>query len=216
MKIGNWTGARKEWEATVMCEPQNAAAHSNLGKVLHHLREYEAAAISLERAVALKPSLGDTWITLGLTYQELKAPMRAVSCLTRAVHESPADPQTHNALGIVLKKMGWTGAAESELQKAIDLEPKFADAHFNLAAMYLERKPPSLEMARRHYGAALELGVPRDETMEQQLSGEEPVVEEVDRAAATAVTEDTGAEPEAKAVPATPVRKPSAKPKKQQ
>ena len=105
---------------------------------------------------------------------ELAAPMRAVSCLTRAVHENPADPQPRNALAIILKKIGWTAAAESELQKAIDLEPKFAEAHFNLAVMYLERRPPALEMARRHYSAARQLGSDPDAVIEEQLSGKDP------------------------------------------
>ncbi len=177
MQIEDWNGACEAWRETLAADPQNAAAHSNMGKAQYQLREFAAAAESLEKAVALRGNLADTWITLGLCYQELKAPMRAVSCLTRAVHESPADPTAHNALGIVLKKLGWTSAAEAELQKAIDLEPKFADAHFNIAAIYLERRPPALELARRHYEVARTMGARPDETMEAQLAGRDEIAE---------------------------------------
>jgi Flp pilus assembly protein TadD len=137
------------------------------------------AIASLEKAVALQPTLSEAWSALGMAYAATDAPMRAVSCLTRAVHENPGDARTRNSLAIVLKKAGWTGAAESELQKALDLDPRYSEAHFNLAVMYLERRPPSLEMARRHYQAARELGAEPDKEMEAQLAGKEPAVEEI-------------------------------------
>lgn len=174
MQENDWLSARRAWNEVVRLDPANAGAWSNLGKVEHQLGELKTAAEHLEKAVALKPALSDSWVTLGLVYMELAAPMRAVSCLTRAVHENPADPQPRNALAIILKKVGWTAAAESELQKAIDLEPKFAEAHFNLAVMYLERRPPALEMARRHYSAARQLGSEPDTVIEEQLSGKDP------------------------------------------
>ena len=113
-----------------------------------------------------------------------KAPMRAVSCLARAVHENPTDARTRNSLAIILKKAGWRDAAESELQKALDLDPRYAEAHFNLAVMYLDRRPPPLEMARRHYEAARALGAEPDKDLEAQLAGKDAVVESVPEAAA--------------------------------
>ena len=49
------------------------------------------------------------------------------------------------------------------------LTPDYADAHFNLALLYLERTPPPIEMARRHYFFAIDLGAPRDEEIEKRL-----------------------------------------------
>ena len=170
MQAGDWPEARSQWNEVVRLEPGNAGAWSNLGKVEFRLKEYDAACDHLEKAVSLRPALSDSWITLGFVYAELGAPMRAISCLTRAVHENPADPETRNALAIHLKKVGWTAAAESELLKAIDAEPKFAEAHFNLAIMYLERKPPAVEMARRHYVTARQLGAAPDDEMEKQFA----------------------------------------------
>ena len=45
----------------------------------------------------------------------------------------------------------------------------YADAHFNLALMYLDRKPPALELARRHYEKAVSLGAEKDEVVEEKL-----------------------------------------------
>jgi len=178
MKSRDWNRAESSWEKLVELEPGNAGARANLGKVQLQLKETAAAIASLEKAVSLQPALADAWMALGMAYNAEKAPMRAVSCLTRAVHENPADARTRNSLAIVLKSVGWTGAAESELQKALDLDPRYAEAHFNLAVMYLERRPPSLEMARRHYESARELGADPDKEMEAELAGKEPAIDE--------------------------------------
>jgi Tfp pilus assembly protein PilF len=85
------------------------------------------------------------------------------------VHEDPLDARGHNYLAIATKSLGWTDAAEAELQRAIDLQPEYGLAHFNLALMYLDRKPPAIELAKRHYDKALSLGVEKDEIVERKL-----------------------------------------------
>jgi Flp pilus assembly protein TadD len=162
----------------VKLDPANAGAWTNLGKVQLQQQKTDVAIVSLEKAVALQPTLAEAWSALGMAYESSKAPMRAVSCLTRAVHENPADARIRNSLAIVLKHVGWTDAAESELQKALDLDPRYSEAHFNLAVMYLERRPPSLELARRHYESARQLGAEPDKELEAQLAGKEPAAEE--------------------------------------
>jgi tetratricopeptide (TPR) repeat protein len=72
-------------------------------------------------------------------------------------------------LAITMKEFGWADAAEAELQKAIELKPDYGIAHFNLALMLLERRPPAVELARRHYDKALALGVAKDEVVENRL-----------------------------------------------
>ena len=153
----------------------------------------------------LKPALVDSWLTLGQTYLELKAPMMAVSATTRGVAENPADARSHNTLAIVLKRIGWTNGAEAELQKALDLDPDYSEAHFNLAVMYLERKPPALEMAGRHYRRARALGASPDAIIEKQIRGESDIE---DAETAEESTEETASPPEttaAKPAKAEPV-----------
>jgi Flp pilus assembly protein TadD len=178
MKRRDWKRAAAAWQESVKLDPANAGAWANLGKVQLQQREAAAAIASLEKAVVLQPALAEAWMALGMAYDRESATMRAISCLTRAVHENPTDARTRNSLAIVMKKAGWPGAAESELQKALDLDPRYAEAHFNLAVMYLERRPPLVEMARRHYESARQLGAEPDKEMEAQLAGGEPAVEE--------------------------------------
>lgn len=108
----------------------------------------------LQRAVAVNPSLIKTWIALGMVSYEKRTPIFALSALSRAVHEDPADAKAHNYLARNhwQEKTRLAGRSRGrELQRAIALNPDYANAHFNLALMYLERKPPALELAKRHY-----------------------------------------------------------------
>ncbi|MCS7009004.1 MAG: tetratricopeptide repeat protein, partial [Chthoniobacterales bacterium] len=76
---------------------------------------------------------------------------------------------THNYLGIVYSQNNKFELAERHLQKAIQLEPRYAEAHFNLAVIYATQKPPFLELARKHYSSAISLGSPPDPIMERLL-----------------------------------------------
>jgi len=54
------------------------------------------------------------------------------------------------------------------------LRPEYADAHFNLAVFCLERNPPAVELARRHYREARRLGAEPDPLIEQALDRAAP------------------------------------------
>ena len=166
----DWAAARAAYQEMVEADPTNAPALANLGAVEYQLKDFDAAISHLEKAVAAKPGLAQTWLTLGMVHYERDDPMRALSALSRAVAEKPDDPRAHNHLAAAAKALGWLGAAESELQRALDLDPDYAEAHFNLALIYLDRRPPAVELARRHYLRAVELGTPRDELVEKQLN----------------------------------------------
>ena len=69
-----------------------------------------------------------------------------------------APPRAHNYLAVATLARGWTTAAERQLQQAVSADPGFAEAHYNLAIRYMEKKPPAVELARRHYQRAIDLG----------------------------------------------------------
>ena len=75
----------------------------------------------------------------------------------------------HNYLGMALSEQGMRGPAETALRRAIQLQPGFADAHFNLALVYILQDPPLRELARWHYQKALASGHGRSMEMEQLL-----------------------------------------------
>lgn len=165
----DWKAARAAYLKMTQAAPDNALALSNLGIVEYRLKDYKNAAIHLEASVKINPHISQNWLTLGLNYYYLKQFNLAISSLTRARHEDPKDPRTCLYLAVVIRDYGWGRAAETELMRAIALDPDYADAHFNLALLYLERTPPAIELARRHYFFAIDLGAQPDEEIEKRL-----------------------------------------------
>lgn len=166
---GDWVAARKAYQEMLELDDGNALIWANLGAVEQQAGEIKNAIECFEKSVKFNPQLGQSWTALGLLLQRQGDAYQAISCFARAIHEDPEDARAHNYLAITVKGLGWADAAEAELQKAIDLKPDYGIAHFNMALMLLERRPPAIELARRHYEKALALGVAKDDVVERRL-----------------------------------------------
>jgi Tfp pilus assembly protein PilF len=64
---------------------------------------------------------------------------------------------------------GSGGPVRHFLETAISVDPKYADAHFNLAVVLATNDPPDKESAGKYYQQARELGAERDESLEQLI-----------------------------------------------
>lgn len=161
--------AAAQYQLILNAYPDSLYALSNLGVIRFQQQNYPEAEKHLKEAVRLSPQDAFSHSILGIVlYQEGKYD-DAIQILTRAIALDPSDPKTHNYLGISASQKGWQEAAEQECRKAIELDERYGDAHFNLAVIYATQKPPAKELARRHYNRAMELGVPRDEQLEQLM-----------------------------------------------
>ncbi len=170
---GSWEKARGIYLEMIRLAPENALAYANLGVAEHQLGNLLAAAGNLGKSLELNPHIARNWQTLGLISYERRELALAISCLTRAIHEAPEDPESRLLLAAVVRDYGWKDAAVTELQRAIELDPTLASAHYNLAITYLEMKPPRLELARRHYYAAVDLGTAPTPEIEAVLTKSE-------------------------------------------
>ncbi|MBK8035938.1 MAG: tetratricopeptide repeat protein [Verrucomicrobiaceae bacterium] len=166
---GDWAAARKAYREMIEMDPKNALVWANLGAVEQQAGDAKKAIECFEQSVEHNAALAQSWVALGLLRLEAGDTYLAISALSRAIHEDPEDARAHNYLAIAAKNLGWAGAAESELQKALELKPDYGIAHFNLALMMLEQRPPSIELAKRHYEKALSLGVAKDEVVERRI-----------------------------------------------
>ncbi|MDF1825706.1 MAG: tetratricopeptide repeat protein [Verrucomicrobiales bacterium] len=154
----DWEKAREIYLRLVDEAPGNALGYANLGVAEHQLGNLLAASGNLRKSLEINPSIAQNWQTLGIIHYERDELELAISCLTRAIHEDPSDARTHLYLAAVIRTYGWIEASITELERAVETDPQFADAHYNLALTYLETKPPRLELARRHYYSAIDLG----------------------------------------------------------
>ena len=161
--------ARSEFKKMTELAPTHPMGWANLGSAEFRLGEIPEAEEHLKTAVRLDPSAQQAWLTLGIIEYQKNDLYAGLAALSQAVCLDPQDPKAHLYLGVLIRKRGWLQGAEDEMRKAIDLDEEYAEAHFNLAVLYLERQPPAIELARRHYYRALKLGAEHDAELDRVL-----------------------------------------------
>ena len=161
--------ARTAFRQLLLLDPENLTGLVNLGLVEYRLGHSAEAEKLLKQAVRLEPDAAFAWLTLGIVSYGQEKLDAALAALAQAALLDPKNPKVHNYLAVTIGKKGWLSGAESELQKAIELDPDYAEAHFNLAVFYLQRTPSAVELARRHYQKALDLGAEADPLVEKEL-----------------------------------------------
>ncbi|MEQ1860468.1 MAG: tetratricopeptide repeat protein [Chthoniobacteraceae bacterium] len=169
LEKGDSAGAKKLFQKVLALAPANAPTLINLGLIEYRQKRYADAETLLKSAVKSAPESGLPWLVLGVLQYEQNKLDAAFASLAMSVYLDPKDARTHHYLGIVVGSKGWYSAAEDEMRKAIEIEPGYAEAHYNLAVFYLERKPPSIELARRHYYKSLDLGGAPDADLEKKI-----------------------------------------------
>lgn len=166
---GDYVRARRAYKKVLDLVPDNLLALINLGVVEFAAGNTGEAEKLLKRAVQIKLDAPPAWLTLGMIYMDQNKLNEALAALTQATLYDAGSARAHNYLGVVAGRKGWIDAAQAELRRAVEIDPSYSDAHYNLAAFYLESKPPAIELARRHYYRAVELGAERDADMEKTL-----------------------------------------------
>jgi Flp pilus assembly protein TadD len=166
---GKFDDAAAKYQTILNTYPDSLYALSNIAVVRFQQQNYKEAEVYLRKAVQQSPQDAFSHSILGISLYQQGKYDEAVQMLSRAIALDPNDPKTRNYLGISASQKGWQEAAEQECRKAIELDPNYGDAHFNLAVIYATQKPPSLELARRHYNRAVELGIPRDQQLEGMI-----------------------------------------------
>lgn len=170
----DYARARKAYLQFLDLMPDNVLGLVNLGVVEFSSGNTAKAEGLLKKAVSIRLENPAAWLTLGIIAMDQERFDEALADLSQAVLQEPRNPRARNYLGVVIGRKGWIDGAQSELRRAVELDPSYSDAHYNLAVFYLEEKPPAIELARRHYYRAIELGAEKDPAIEKVLKSEAP------------------------------------------
>ncbi len=107
---------------------------------------FEQAIPRLERALASQPDMPVANMQYGIAQSRLKHFDKAIAPLRKAVTLQPDSGLGHYELGLALFETGdWKGSAP-EFEAAVARAPRWADAHFSLAAVYarIDRVPEAM------------------------------------------------------------------------
>jgi tetratricopeptide (TPR) repeat protein len=166
---GDLEGAAAGYQRVLAMAPENAPALINLALVRQRQKKFSEADELLKRVLRNDGGNASAWLIMGIAAYDQGKLEAAHAHLAQAVLYAPKNPQAHLYLGVTLGRKGWYSAGEDELRRALEINPKFAEAHYNLAVLCMERVPPAVELGRRHYTKALELGAAPDAELAKKI-----------------------------------------------
>ncbi len=130
--------------------PQWVGAHVNRGIAALNVQgdEYfRVAERSFKSALKLDPDCCYALFGLGILYEYTERFDDAYEAFQRVAERDPHEPFTRYYLGNLLANRGELDAARRELERAIELQPSLASAHYRLRPIYYRLKKKT-EMKR--------------------------------------------------------------------
>lgn len=107
------------------------------------------AELELEQLVFTHPEYPGPWVNLAILYRRGGRADEAADALTTALGIAPDHAVANNELGVLLREQGDFAAAEAAYRRAIESEPGYALARYNLAVLldlYLNREEEALRL----------------------------------------------------------------------
>jgi tetratricopeptide (TPR) repeat protein len=166
----HYEDAEKKFLEVLRQDENNIYVLFNLGSAELGAGRLDDCEKNVRHALDLAPNDPGNLYLLGLLRYRQEKLDDALEALSRSAALNSTNASTQNYLGCVLADKGLRPQAETAFRKALDLEPEYADAHFNLALVYAAENPPSLALARWHYQKALDLHHDKSPTLEKMLS----------------------------------------------
>ena len=159
---GEYPAAEKTYEKMLAKAPNNVYVLSNLGVVYFREQQVEPSRGGAEEGHRRRA--GGYFSAVHARHRLLPAAQvrRRGQLPDPGAGLNPEYAVAHNYLGITASQKGWQEAALKELETAIELDPSYGDACFNLAVVYAMQTPPNKEMARKYYRRATDLGAEPD------------------------------------------------------
>lgn len=126
-----------------------------VGVVLGMLQEARGISFAVPSR-EVRRFLGETFFQMGTLLAEAKRYNEGADLLTQSIRFWPQSAKAYNNLGEVYRRMKETKKAEQAYQKSLEINPKYADAHYNIGTFYdgIVRNP---QKAAFHYKKYIEL-----------------------------------------------------------
>ncbi len=121
LKMGDFEGARSQFEKATVWEPRNAEAYNNLGLVLKKMGRGEEAFEQYKKAISIDPQCAECYNNLGALYLSQRELGEADAAFQKAIVLRPdyADPYFH--LALVLEARGDLSGAKKNYLKYVEL-----------------------------------------------------------------------------------------------
>jgi Flp pilus assembly protein TadD len=161
--------AEQTYMQVLQHDENNLLALANLAAIQVEAQHFDAAEANIKKALAIDGEDAYSLYVLGILRVRQRRFDEALDALSHAAKLDPQNPEIQNYLGLTLSEKGLRGPAESALRKAVELQPTYGSAHYNLAVFYLSQQPAYPALARWHYQKAIAAGHPANAEVEKRL-----------------------------------------------
>ena len=144
-----------DWTKAIELDPDDAAAHLNLGFAYSIKGELENAINNYNKAIGLAPEDASAYNNRGIAYAGKMDFEAAIADFNKAIDLAPEDASAYNNRGNAYRSKGDFEAAIADFNKAIDLAPEDASAYNNRGVAY--RNIGDFEAAIADYSKAIDL-----------------------------------------------------------
>ncbi len=166
---GDYTSAENNFRKILVSEPQNVYALTNLGVTQLKQGQNDEACATLLKSLAYDYENDFTHFTRGVALLRSGRMEEAAEELYEGLKIKGTNSAAWHTLGLIANKQGRRSEARDCFLKAVELDPKCAEAHFNLAVLFTLGTPPQFDTARKHYRSAISAGAGRDKGLDKLL-----------------------------------------------
>ena len=144
------------WLDAVKLDPNDAAAHNNLGGALYNKGEFDAAMEHLNAALRIDPDDAITHYNFGVAMQAKGELDAAIEHYNAALRIDPDSAKAHSNLSVALAAKGELDRAIEHCNAARRIDPDLTGAHFNLGCFLARKKAAVAAVAALSKAIALD------------------------------------------------------------
>jgi len=149
--------------------PSNARAMMGLASCYYNIWDFKNAESILNQLLDIHPTYAEAMGLKGMISWRNNDLEKADRYLSRGLLLDAKSAQLHNYMGIVHHSRQKLQEAAKEFRQAVDLDPRHAEAQFNLAVVLATSSPSDITSARKYYESAISLGSERNQDLEKIL-----------------------------------------------
>jgi tetratricopeptide (TPR) repeat protein len=136
-RLRRFGDARADYEKVLAERPDDLPVRLRLASLLREAGDFEASIAAAREVLRRKAGDSRANVELGLVYLAAGKQDLAGLVLGKAAEASPRDPLVWNALALLSLAQGRDQEAFAQLDRAVELDPRFRDARFNKASVLM-------------------------------------------------------------------------------